>query len=116
MRANFLDVVYRGSHVMGPTHNHLELRFSNDINADYSVHILPPVGGFCHRADLKAGKVKAWIEEGLRLAEVEMGEQFQIEYAEAIANNNRRPDVYRELTRRIAHKFHALQQGEKKFG
>lgn len=92
---------YRGSHISGPTHNFLRMRLQTSPNASPSMRILPAVGGCSHGPELAAGEVLDWISVGVERANEELGTSYGISEAEAVANDNRRPEVYAELARRI---------------
>ncbi len=109
MQVSIENGMYKGSHTTGPTHNYLGVTFSTLKNHDFTIEILPPIGRCPQGLGLTCDEVRPWIEEGLRAAENEIGRKFTIERAEVIENDNRRPEVYRELARRIVLKHHEDQ-------
>ncbi len=109
MRVTVEDGMYKGFHITGPTHNYLGVTFGSSANQKFTIEVLPPKGGCNHGVGLTADEVRPWIEEGFRIAESEVGRTFQIERAEIVENDNRRPEVYRELARRIVIRRHEKQ-------
>ncbi len=101
MRVTIENGMYKGSHITGPTHNYLGVKFGKQIDHSFTIDVLPPIGGCTHGLGLTGDEVRPWVEEGLRAAENEIGRKFPIERAEVIENDNRRPEVYRELARQI---------------
>ncbi len=98
---------YRGSHISGPTHNFLRMRLQMAPNASPSVKILPAVGSCSHGPELGAEEVLDWISVGVERANEELGTHYGISEAEVVANDNRRPEVYAELARRIVLETHS---------
>ena len=100
--------MFRGSHITGPTHNSLGMCVRKALDqADFDVVVLPPVGTCRHHAGLNADEVKAWISEGVKRANHEVGTEYLVEYAEIVENDSPRPEVYTELARRIVLAKHA---------
>lgn len=111
MRITVEDGLYKGSHIPGPSHNYLGVRFGRTVGQSFTIEVLPPIGGN-PRAALTADEVRPWIEEGFRIAEGEIGRAFEIERAEIIENDSRRPEVYRELARLIVLRHHEEQPSQ----
>ena len=105
MRVVRRDGLYQGSHVPGPSHNYLGLKVSPGALVPFEVAVLPGKGACCG-APLTAGEVAGWIAEGAEAAMAEAGASYRITYAQIVADDSRRPEVYRELARRIILRAH----------
>lgn len=101
MRITVKNGKYLGAHVPGPSHNYLGMTFGTAQAAHFEIDVLPPRSENPNKRLLSADEVRPWIEEGVRLAERETGQFSLVSQAEIIADDSRRPEVYRELARRI---------------
>lgn len=109
MRVSVKDGIYKGSHIPGPSHNYLGVTFSPGSGPLFIIEVLPPAVGCDHHNGLTADEVRPWIEEGFHNAGNEINRVLEIGRVEIIEDDSRRPEVYRELARRIALKYHEDQ-------
>jgi hypothetical protein len=93
--------IYRGSHIPGPTHNALNMLVRSTPNDGFVVTVLPSIGHCSHGASLEADETRQWVAVGVERANEQLGTFYGVEYAEIVANDSRRPEVYAELARRI---------------
>src|SRR4051794_33554302 len=107
MRVSKEGDLFRGSHITGPTHNYLGMRVRPDgDHQSFDVRVLPPVGECSHGEAISATEAHQWISAGVTKANGELQTSYQVDYAEVVENDNRRPEVYEELARRIVHAAH----------
>ena len=106
MRVSKEGDLFRGSHITGPTHNYLGMRVKAEGIQSFDVRVLPPVGECSHGDAISEEEARAWISAGVNRANQELGAAYGVDYAEVVANDNRRPEVYEELARRIVHAAH----------
>jgi len=100
MRITFNGSIFQATHVTGPTHNYLGLALRSDAApADFEVRLLSHQPG--EAAKLRADEVKAWILEGIGIANEQLGTGYWPAYAEFVASDSHCPHVYAELARRI---------------
>ena len=105
MRVSLNGDLYQGSHIPGPSHNYLGLRLRTTIGVS-EVTVLPPVGECRHHDGLVGCEVREWISQGIARANDELGTTYGVSYAEVVANDSHRPEVYSELARRIVKEAH----------
>ena len=98
--------LYVASHITGPTHNLLKLRIVDESAPSLTVRVLPPIGECSHGNSLTAADVQPWIEVGVDHANRDLGTSYQVDYAEIVANDTPRSEVYHPLARMIVTAAH----------
>jgi len=98
--------LYVASHITGPTHNFLKLRIADESAPYLTVRVLPPIGECSHGDPLTTADVRPWIEAGVDHANRDLGTNYRVDYAEIVANDTPRLEVYHPLARMIVTAAH----------
>jgi hypothetical protein len=93
--------LYIASHITGPTHNLLKLRIKNEATVPLTIRVLPPIGECTHGDPLTSADVEHWIKVGVDHANRDLGTNYQADYAEIVANDTPRAEIYHPLARMI---------------
>jgi hypothetical protein len=104
MRVQHRDGIYIGTHVP-PTHNLLKMTLRSESGSDpFTIEALPSQGA----ARVAANDVREWVLEGVQQANDSLGTHYVPVLVQFVEDDNRRPDVYVELARRIV--LHAHEE------
>lgn len=111
MRVSFDGELYRGSHVTGPTHNHLALSLKAGGGDDFDIvaHVLEASADakISVEPQIRSDELRTWVLMGIDQANAELGTTYGPDRAEFVVSDSYRPEIYVELARRIVLQAHA---------